>query len=257
MSMLRQHTGKKKHANMLRHVFFDLDKTLTVSRTPLSSEHQDLFEKLCAEKDVVVVTGGSAEQIREQITPRFDGKYYMLAQSGNHCVDKNGDVPWNEALNETQIQAVFSFIELLKKDFAIPVKDSEDLTENRGAQITYSVLGFHEDNDKKYAFDPGDTKRRSALKTRSAEVENLKKSGVAVEPAGTTSFNFFLAGRHKGFNIERFLKLKSWEKDDCLYVGDALFPGGNDESVVGVIPTHPVKDPDETFDFIRNSLLSS
>ena len=40
-----------------------------------------------------------------------------------------------------------------------------------------------------------------------------------------------------------------------MYVGDALFPGGNDETVIGVIPTHPVDSPDATFTFI-NQVIS-
>ena len=67
---------------MPKHFFFDLDKTLTMSRSPMKSEHQDIFEHLCNRFDVIVVTGGSVEQIREQVTPRFEGKYLLLAQSG-------------------------------------------------------------------------------------------------------------------------------------------------------------------------------
>ena len=240
---------------MPKHVFFDLDKTLTMSRSSLLPDQQELFEKLCAVKDVIVVTGGSAEQIREQITPRFDGKYYRLAQSGNHSIHKNGEVLWEEKLNDAQATAIFAFIEELKGDLAVPVKDEDDLVENRGAQITYSVLGFHEDKEKKYAFDPGDVKRAGALKKRASDVEELRLLGVAIEPAGTTSFNFILAGKHKGFNITRLLEHESWRKEDCLYIGDALFPGGNDETVIGVIPTHPVKDPNDTFGFIARELL--
>ena len=47
-----------------------------------------------------------------------------------------------------------------------------------------------------------------------------------------------------------------WNKEECLYVGDALFPGGNDAVVVGVVPTHQIKDPDDTFRFIKENLLS-
>lgn len=238
---------------MPKHVFFDLDKTLTVSRTPLSPAYQELFDKLCAKMDVVVVTGGSAEQIREQITPRFDGHYHLLAQSGNHCIDKSGRELWREALGEEQVRAIQSFIELLRnEDF----KGNPMEEENRGAQITASVIGFHADTEKKYAFDPDEKKRRAALANHPEEVAELLRKGVAVEPAGTTSFNFILAGKHKGFNITRFIKTLGWKEKDCLYVGDALFAGGNDESVIGVIPTRAVKDPDDTFDFIARELLS-
>ena len=251
-----EHARLRRVRIMLKHIFFDLDKTLTVSRTPMPPAHQELFERLCKEKDVVVVTGGSAAQIREQVTPRFDGKYWILAQSGNDARGKDSSVIWGETLNAAQAKAVADFIQILKNYFNVSVKDEGDLVENRGAQITYSVLGFHEDVAKKYAFDPDDSKRGAALAAFPAEVKKFMSVGIEVTPAGTTSFNFILAGKHKGFNIARFIEHEGWKKEDCVYVGDALFPGGNDESVIGVIPTHPVKDPDETFLYIRNDLLS-
>lgn len=239
---------------MLKHFFFDLDKTLTISRSPMAVEHQGLFEKLCNAKDVIVVTGGTVEHIREQVTPRFEGKYYLLAQSGNHALDISGDELWREELSAAQLEAVHACIEKLKGYFAFPVVDPNDLIENRGAQVGYSVVGYHADVNVKYAFDPDDKKRAAALTVFSEEVKKLNDVGVEVTPAGTTSFNFIPLGKHKGFNVGRFADLKSWNREKCIYVGDALFPGGNDESVVGIVPIQPVKDPDNTFKYIAEIL---
>lgn len=239
---------------MPKHVFFDLDKTLTKSRTPMDPAHQEVFEKLCVVADVIVVTGGTIEQIREQITPRFDGKYFTLAQSGNQTLAKDGTVLWDEKLTQPQVEAAMNVISLMRDYFGITVKDENDIIENRGAQISYSVLGFHEDIDKKYAFDPDESKRQAALKHFAAELDALRKIGIEVVPAGTTNFSFIPAGKHKGFNVERLRKQMNWNKDECMYVGDALFPGGNDAVVVGVVPTHQVKDPDDTFTFIKEML---
>jgi hydroxymethylpyrimidine pyrophosphatase-like HAD family hydrolase len=218
-------------------------------------EHQTLFDQLLREKDVIVVSGGSVAQIHEQVTPRFNGRYFIMAQSGNQTLDKNGDELWNEPLNGTQITAIMHCIDILKNHFGIVVRDENDIVENRGAQISYSVIGFHEDIAKKYAFDPGDKKRQAALAANPEEVAALTAAGVAVEPAGTTVFNFIPLGKNKGYNITRFIEDQGWNKEDCVYVGDALFPGGNDSTVIGIIPTHPVKDHNDTFDYIKNDLL--
>lgn len=241
----------------ITHVFFDLDKTLTASRSPMTPAHQELFERLCERMDVVVVSGGSQAQIREQVTPRFDGRYYTLAQSGNHAILRDGTELWNETLSQAQTDAVMRFIEKLKTHFDIAVADANDLVEHRGAQISYSVIGFHEAVEKKYAFDPDDAKRQAALRALAAERGELTAAGVEVVPAGTTTYNFYALGKHKGYNITRFIDHLHWSAPECLYVGDALFPGGNDETVIGVIPTHPVKDHNETFDYIARELLSS
>lgn len=241
---------------MPKHIFFDLDKTLTKSRSAMEPAHQDIFDKLCTSKDVVVVTGGSLAQIREQITPRFDGRYYSLAQSGNEAIDKAGAILWQEKLSDEQVRVVMDIAGKLQTYFHAPADVTNvEYIENRGAQITSSVLGFHADIDAKYAFDPNDIKRQEALKNLANDVEQLTAHGIAVEPAGTTSFNFILAGKHKGHNVARLVEQLGWKTYDCVYVGDALFPGGNDSTVIGVIPTHPVKDHNETYDFIKANLV--
>ncbi|MFZ2556058.1 MAG: HAD-IIB family hydrolase [Minisyncoccia bacterium] len=240
---------------MPKHFFFDLDKTLTVSRTPMDPGHQEIFDRLCSVADVVVVTGGSVEQIRDQVTLRFDGKYYVLAASGNHALGKDGTLLWREIVDKSQTRAVYDFVEILKRYFNETVKDENDLVEHRGAQISYSVIGFHENVDRKYAFDPDDARRAAALAAYPEAVRMLATAGIEVTPAGTTTYNFLLAGKHKGYNVARFIERERWEKKDCIYVGDALFPGGNDETVIGIIPTHAVTSPDDTFNYLSSILV--
>ncbi len=239
---------------MTSHFFFDLDKTLTTSRSEMDPAHRPLFKQLCTERDVAIMSGGNEQQIREQTTAKFDGMYYALGQSGNHAVDKSGSELWNDVLTPEQVTATLAFIEQLKQHFAIDVRDPDDLVENRGAQISYSVIGFHEDTEKKYAFDPDDSRRAAALQQMVTGVTALNTAGVEVVPAGTTTYNFMALGRHKGYNVRRFIEHMGWNAADCVYVGDALFPGGNDSSVIGIIPTHAVRGPDDTFSFIKEML---
>lgn len=239
---------------MPQHLFFDLDKTLTVSRSPMMRDHHDVFEQLCNRRDVVVVTGGTIEQIREQVTSRFDGKYCALAQSGNHAIKADGVELWREHIDDQQTNEVMLVIEMLKKHFSETVRDENDLVEHRGAQISYSVTGFHENIERKYAFDPDDSRRATALRALPDEVKRLRDAGIEVMPAGTTTYNFILAGKDKGHNVKRLIVHEGWGENDCVYVGDALFPGGNDESVIGVIPTYAVKNPEETFAFVSSVL---
>ena len=244
---------------MPKHIFFDLDNTLTPSRAEILPEHKPLFEKLCGKFDVVVITGGAETQIKKQLPIENVGRYYMLSQQGNHAIAKDGTLLWHEAVSAEQEEAVKKFALQLTEDFravkgwVMPVRD--DIFENRGSQFASSVLGFHAPNEEKYAADPDQSIRRELLAKRSAELAKLREAGIEAMPAGTTTIDFILAGKHKGYNIARFIERMGWKKEDCVYVGDALFPGGNDESVIGVIPTQPVKDSDDTFEFIKRDLL--
>jgi hydroxymethylpyrimidine pyrophosphatase-like HAD family hydrolase len=220
----------------------------------MEDAHQELFSKLAHIADIVIATGGTLEHIKHQATERFSGTYHALAQSGNHCTLADGTELWYEPLTPDQETHILSFVEVLKKHFAHVPKDESDLVDRRGAQIGYSVIGYHEDIAKKYAFDPGDVKRREALATHAGHVTHLKSVGVEVVPAGTTGYNFIPLGKHKGHNVRRLCTHMGWNPDDCLYIGDALFPGGNDEAVIGVIPTHAVKDHHETFEYLESLL---
>lgn len=237
-----------------KHFFFDVDKTLTPSRSLMLEAHRSFFERLCNAYDVIAVSGAKESQIRAQIPSMFDGQYFILAQNGNHAVDKSGATLWKEELDDAQTKAITAFIETIRAELAIKVKDEQDLVENRGSQISYSLIGHHEDLEKKYAFDPGAKLRLDILERHAADVEKLKESGVEVKTGGTTTFDFFPWGKNKGYNVARLIEHCGWKKEECVYVGDALFPGGNDETVIGVIPTRAIQDHNETFAYIGSIL---
>src|SRR3989344_1592081 len=238
-----------------KHIFFDLDGTLTRSHSLIDPAHTPLLISLCDQKDVIVVTGGTYPDIRRQLTSALDGKYFSLAQSGGHAVDKNGSEMWRVEIAPQQTKSILDLIEKMKRGFNIKVRDENDCIELRGSQVSYSVLGYNEDVEKKYAFDPDFTKRKQMLANFPEELARLKSIGIEVAVAGTTTFNFTLIGQDKGSNVARLIEREKWNRDECLYVGDALGPGENDYAVVGVIATHAVKDENETSDFIKANLL--
>lgn len=239
---------------MVKHFFFDVDKTLTPSRKLVLAEHQPIFERVCRERDVVVVSGAEVSQIHAQLPVSLKGRYYILAQNGNHAIDKEGATIWKEDLNTAQKNAIISFVEQIKNELNLRVKAENDLIEDRGSQISYSLIGHHEDLEKKNVFDPDASLRLRVLERHSADVEKLKQNNVEVKIGGTTTLDFFSWGKNKGFNIARFIEKYGWKKEDCIYVGDALFPGGNDETVIGIIPTKAVKDYRETYAYLEDIL---
>jgi HAD superfamily hydrolase (TIGR01484 family) len=238
---------------MTEHYFFDLDNTLTLSRRPLKAEHAPLFDALCAKHDVIVVTGGTKEHIEAQLGPAA-GRYFMLAQSGNHALDTSGAELWREQLDDAQVARALSLVSAMKAAFALDVADEDDLIDDRGAQLSYSVIGFHEAAEKKDAFDPDFSKRKAMLARFPGEIAALRDVGLEIFPAGSSGYNITLIGKDKGVNVARLAARENWNTDECLYVGDALGEGENDHSVVGVVPTRAVAGPDDTFFFIKEVL---
>jgi len=238
---------------MPKHVFFDLDNTLTLSRRPMKPEHAPIFDELCRARDVIVVTGGTQVHIEEQVG-LANGRYFMLAQSGNHAIDKAGAELWREELTAEQVNASLAVIAKMRALFNEPVKDENDLIDNRGAQIGFSVIGYHEDPTRKDKFDPDFSRRKRVLSDLTEDVHALRATGIEVFPAGSSGYNFTIIGKDKGVNVARLIEREGWQRQDAVYVGDALGPGENDHSVVGVITTHAVSGPDDTFTFIKEVL---
>lgn len=235
---------------MPKHIFFDLDGTLTRSHSLINPAHIPLFLRLGERADMIVVTGGTYPDIKRQLTPALSGVYVSLAQSGGHAVDKAGRDMWRVEITPEQTKPILELIEKMKRGFNIKVRDEKDCVELRGSQVSYSVLGYNEDVDKKYAFDPTFEKRKEMLARFPEEIAHLKSIGIEAAVGGTTTYNFTLIGQDKGSNVRRLCEREGWKKSECLYVGDALNPGENDYAVVGVVDTKAVKDENETFAWI-------
>lgn len=241
---------------MQKHFFFDLDNTLTRSRTHIDSEHAAILGRLADVTDIVVVSGGQRSQIQKQLDPEMQGRYYVLGQNGNAAVTPVGDMLWEQTLSPSQKTAVMELIEKMKTHLALTVRDNADLVEDRGCQIAYSLIGHHETIEAKEAFDPDHQKRIKLLEIFKDDVERLgAEHALEIRSGGTTCLDIFEKGKHKGFNCKQLIERLGWQAEECLYIGDALFPGGNDETVVGVIPTKAVKDYHETYAYLSSVLL--
>ncbi len=239
---------------MPKRFFFDLDNTLTPSKAHLLPQHAPIFGQLCDAADVIVVSGHGENDIRNHLGHEFDGRYHVLGQNGNRAVTKSGDLLWNRSLSQSQKDATLAFIDKLRQHLHYEVRDENDLIDDRDSQIAYSLIGHHEAPEKKNAFDPKHEIRLGLLKEFSEDVEKLKHANVEVRSGGTTVLDFFEYGKNKGYNVAAFIDALQWKKDECLYLGDALFPGGNDETVIGIIETKAVNGPDDTFIFIKEML---
>lgn len=245
---------------MPKHVFFDLDNTLTPSKSHIESAHVPLLQKLCERADVIVVSGHGEQDIRKHLAPV--GDFFVLGQNGNRAVLKDGTVLWNNSLSVGQKAAALTFIteardELKRTGGVTSVQNENDIVEDRDSQIAFSLIGHHLDQSVKNAFDPDFMKRRTLMDTmtKNGALKRLNDGGIEARIAGTTNIDLFALGKNKGFNVGAFIEKMGWKREDCVYIGDALFPGGNDETVVGVIPTQPVKDYRDTYAFIQANLL--
>lgn len=234
---------------MYKHLFFDMDQTLAPARQPILEEMFQLVTSL--KQDIIVVSGQEVEKIKIQ------SNYlpaYRLGQNGNHAVDKQDKELWNAPLQPDEKAEIMAHISSLIDDMEEKPNPDWSPIEDRGAQITFSPIGNTAPVELKMKYDP-DRKKREAMMLKFP----FKSKNMVVKIGGSTSLDYLHKERHKGFNVQKLIDLKSWNKDECIYFGDGLYPGGNDEAVIGVIETIPVKDHLHTYsllqEYINNGLI--
>lgn len=232
-----------------KHIFFDMDGTVTFTRSKITPHMKEALAELMKVATVGVISGSTNQQMAFQV----DGlPVIRMGQNGNHVIDPEEGELWFDALTEAEREEVFAHGALLREKFTHEVPDEEDLIEDRGSQISFSIYGHHAEPAVKKAFD-GDFKKRTALLASTPFNSNT----LEVRMGGSTTFDYFRKGSNKGFNIAKLLKHKGWDANDCLFFGDALFPGGNDESVKGVIETISVTDEEDCYEKVKALLAGA
>lgn len=233
------------HKKKYKHLFFDMDKTVAPAREPILEEMRDLLENTV--EDVVIVSG----QLLEKIDWQTKGlTAYYLGNNGNHANNtQNQDLWKNDDLSAAQKAAIHRHISSLIELLEIELNQDWNPIEDRGSQITFSPIGNTAPVELKRVFDPDRQIRERLLRQIPFESDELM-----VKIGGSTSFDYLHKERHKGVNVLKLIELQGWKKEEAVYYGDGLYPGGNDEVVIGVIDTVPVNDHLDTYEKLVNYL---
>jgi hypothetical protein len=95
--------------------------------------------------------------------------------------------------------------------------------ENRGSQITFSALGQQAPLAEKEKWDPDFAKRKRMQALLQSYIPEF-----SVRLGGTTSIDINKPGIDKAYGIRKLRDLLGIQIEEMIFVGDAIFPGGND-----------------------------
>jgi phosphomannomutase len=117
-----------------------------------------------------------------------------------------------------------------------------DRIEDRGSQITFSGLGQKAPLEEKKKWDPDFSKR-----TKIKGVLDKLIPEFSVRLGGATSIDVTKPGIDKGYGIRKLRNVLGIGIPEMIFVGDAVFPGGNDYPAkeAGALSIE-VNDPHET-----------
>jgi phosphomannomutase len=248
---------------------FDLDGTLAESKQHLENDVSELLCLLAKEKIVVIITGGSFEQFKKQFLPYFKPSeieeeliyknLILLSTSGSQRYQYDEKIKnwvmtdieeFPTGTKDKVIKSLNHIISLGKYDIA-PVIEGDEIIEDRLTQITMSALGQHAPIELKKLWDPEQIKRQEIKKILESQLPD-----VSIIIGGTTSLDILPKGFDKAKGLIRLLNKLGMTIDDMVFVGDAIFPGGNDYSAYEAgIESIRVSGPTESKEIIKKWLF--
>lgn len=244
-------------------VVFDLDCTLAESKQPIDVEMSDLLEALLQKRQVAVIGGGSYAQFHDQFVSMFTcpddvkSRLLLFPTCGARCFAFNpGGL----------VQEVYSYLlgDHEKSRIMAAFDDAfgavgwwpadvgfGPVIEDRGTQITFSALGQQAPLADKQAWNASSSRLRvwvyGELCSRLPDFE--------VRMGGLTSIDVTRKGIDKAYGMRQIEKMTSIPIADMVFVGDALYEGGNDYPVRATgVDCISTSGPTETKVIIRRML---
>lgn len=249
-------------------IVFDLDGTLAPTKSTIDAEMAKLIEQLLTQKKVAVIGGGKLELFQHQflnelkVPEKLLIKLFLFPVTATTFFryDKGWEKVYEHDLSKEQISKILSAFEKVFEDinYQNPQKTYGKTIEDRGTQVTWSALG--QDvvkvlGDKGVELKTKWKEKNTPLKLKIASSLEKYLPDLAVHSAGYTSIDITKKGIDKAYGIkqmENYLKIKI---NKMLFVGDAIFPGGNDYAITKTaIDYCAINNPEETKEIIRRIL---
>ncbi len=239
---------------------FDLDGTLAPSKSEILPAMAGTLAEILKEYRVVVVSGGPYHQFTEQLLSKITcdealkANLYLFPENGAeffHWKDGAFASEYKELLSPAQKETIFAAMKEMMAHFGVaPAGNYGEIVEDRGGQVTFSALGQQAPYEEKKKWDPDQAKRK--------EMQAFllpKLSDFEVRIGGSTSIDITKKGMNKVYALEKLMSYLKIPKEDIVFFGDAMFPGGNDASVKDAgFRSIAVTDPQDTLVHLRDIL---
>lgn len=235
---------------MKKLIIFDLDGTLAESKSPVDAEMAGLLNALLNIVKVSVISGGNWTQFEKQVLAKLvhDDRLRnlsLLPTCGTKFYQYDGGwkLRYSEDFTDQEKQKILSSLRQATETPALkPERSWGAMIEDRGSQITFSGLGQQAPLAEKAKWDPDFAKRKIAKTLLDTLIPEF-----SVRMGGATSIDVTKHGIDKAYGIRKLRDVLGITINEMLFIGDAIFPGGNDYPAeeAGVFSIE-VKEPHET-----------
>lgn len=215
-----------------RLIAFDLDGTLAESKQAVDDEMAGLLARLTGVADVCVISGGDWPQFRTQVVDRLPadarmGRLWIMPTSGTKLyrfVEGAWKPIYAEDFSPQERDRILKALDKAVEGAGFQNERTwGEQIEDRGSQITFSGLGQEAPLDAKKAWDPDRKKREAMQAAAQKELPDL-----SINIGGSTSIDVTHRGVDKAYGMEKLAKASGTPKAEMIFMGDAVYPGGND-----------------------------
>jgi len=235
---------------MKKLIIFDLDGTLAESKSSIDEETAKLLYELLQILKVAVISGGDWIQFQKQIIEKLPKETNLknlaiLPTCGTkyYGYDTEWKKLYSDDLTKDEKAKIFDSLKQAIKQTGLAIKQTwGEQIEDRGSQITFSALGQQAPLSEKTIWDPNFVKREKIKCILDTLIPDF-----SVRLGGTTSIDITKPGIDKSYGIKKLRDILRIHLSEMIFIGDAIFPGGNDYPAkeMGVTSIH-IANPTET-----------
>lgn len=252
-------------------IVFDMDGTLTKTKSDMEPDMAGALTALLKEKKVAVIGGGTYKQFRRQFVSRLAcskkllANLYLFPTTATSFYRYKGG--WKRVyrleLSRAERRAIKkAFRDTLKElGYVPPTKTYGRVIEDRRSQVTFSALGqdvVARLGSRGVRLKEEWTRKNTPMKLKIARLMQRRLPKLAVHAAGFTSIDVTRKGIDKAYGLRQIKKYLHTPISRILFVGDALFPGGNDYAARRTgAQCIAVRGPEDTKKIIRQILSTA
>ena len=241
-------------------IVFDLDGTLTPSKSDLQPDMSRTLAALLAKKKVAVIGGGTYGQFRKQLVaklkcpPALLHNLFLFPTTSTTFYRYQGGwkkVYAHELSPSMRAKIKKNFHDVMREvGYVPPAKIYGKMIEDRRSQVTFSALG--QDivtalGKKGLTLKEKWGKENDAIKKTMADMMKKRLPNLEVRRGGITSIDVTMKGIDKAYGVRQIKKVLGIQIRDMVFIGDALYPGGNDAAARKTgIQCLQVKGPQDT-----------
>ena len=235
---------------MKKLIIFDLDGTLAESKLSIDEEMAALLDRLLKILKVAVISGGDWAQFKKQVVEKLPKEANLknlsiLPTCGTkfYGYDTEWKRLYSDDLTKDEKTKILNSLKRAITEAKLNIKQIwGEQIEDRESQITFSALGQNAPLSEKTIWDPSFAKREKIKVTLNTLIPEF-----SVRLGGTTSIDITKPGIDKSYGIKKLHDILKINLSEMIFIGDAIFPGGNDYPVkeMGATSIH-IANPTET-----------